>query len=123
MYVFFVMLAHFISVLLISGNLQAAGISRPSFISKLLGDYDENINKEELSEEDIAALGGMVFLGKIEFRTFVPVLIWCSELSWWRDSKLVHLPRSYVPTEVALHPDRIISVYLLPLHGALSRGR
>lgn len=37
----------------------------------------------------------MVFLGKIEFRTFVPVLIWCSELSWWRDSKLVYLPRSY----------------------------
>lgn len=96
MYVLFVMLAHFISVLLISGNLQAAGISRPSFISRLLGDYDENINKEELSEEDIAALGGMVFLGKIEFRTFVPVLIWCSELSWWRDSKLVYLPRSYV---------------------------
>lgn len=59
MYVLSVMLAHFISVLLISGNLQAAGISRPSFISKLLGDYDENINKEELSEEDIAALGGM----------------------------------------------------------------
>lgn len=75
MCVLFMMFGLFIDFELTTEKLQAAGISRPSFISKLLGDYDDNITKEELSEEDIAALGGMVFLGKIRLLTFVPVLI------------------------------------------------
>ena len=40
------------------------GIAKDSFISTLLEDYESEGKKNEEHEEDITALGGVIFLGE-----------------------------------------------------------
>lgn len=45
-------------------NSQEAGIARSSFMTQLLEGLEDNNDHREEYEEDIAALGGIIFLGK-----------------------------------------------------------
>lgn len=49
-------LAHF--------RLQEARTAKASFIAQLLEEYETEKNKDKDLEDDIAALGGILFLGK-----------------------------------------------------------
>ena len=46
---------------------QEAGVARKSFLSELLDDYETKGTYDKEHEEDIAAMGGIIFIGKLLF--------------------------------------------------------
>lgn len=48
----------------LAARLQEARTAKASFIAQLLEEYETEKNKDKDLEDDIAALGGILFLGK-----------------------------------------------------------
>ena len=67
------------------------GIAKDSFISTLLEDYESEGKKNEEHEEDITALGGVIFLGEyrvalgtISKRLLILLYRWCRNSTLYR---------------------------------------